>query len=180
MALLELKYIDHLQRQNADDLAFYPLTTLEKALTSGQIIGCYDNGEPAGYLWFGATRPGYDITIYQACVDYDSRKRHLGHSMVKDLIDIGNASASLGIRLRCASSSDSNEFWKTIGFYCTAVTNGGIKRARMLNHWRTDIAPSLFLPSTVEPSTKKTNLTAYNKMKRDGVEMPSSWSRGHY
>ena len=180
MDLGELKYIDHLQRQNAEDLAFYPLTTLEKALASGHVIGCYDNTEPAGYLWFGATRPGYDITVYQACVDYDSRKRHLGWGMVGELINIGKASAALGIRLKCASSSESNEFWQAIGFYCTSVTNGGVKRARMLNHWRTDLTASLFIPETVKPSVKKADLSAYNKMKRDGVLMPSRFSRGHY
>jgi hypothetical protein len=180
MKPLTLAYVDKLQRANADDLAFYPLTTLEKALDAGQIIGCYDNDEPAGYLWFGAVRAGHDITVYQACVDYDSRKRHLGWGMVADLIAIGKSGASLGIRLKCASSSESNEFWNLIGFYCTNVTNGGIKRARMLNHWRTDITPTLFTADTVKPSTKATDLTAYNKMKRDGVKMPSGWSRSHY
>ena len=175
-----LKYIDHLQRQNAEELAFYPLTTLEKAFEEGKIIGCYENDEPAGYLWFGSVRPGYDVTIYQACVDYSARRRHLGLGLVRDLMELGRAGAALGIRLRCASSSDANEFWRLTGFYCTRVSNGGIKRARMLNHWRTDLTPSLFIPEIVEPSRKQTNLKAYNKMKRDGIEMPSGWSRGHY
>ena len=175
-----LKYIDHLQRLNADDLAFYPLTTLEKAIEQGQIVSCQDNNEPAGYLWHGSIRPGYDITIYQACVDYDSRKRHLGWGMVGELIELGKASGALGIRLKCASSSEANEFWKLIGFYCTRVSEGGVTRGRQLNHWRSDLTTSLFTADTVEPSTKPIDLTAYNKMKRDGVEMPSRFSRGHY
>ena len=32
---ITLSYIDKLQRANADDLAFYPLTTLEKARRMG-------------------------------------------------------------------------------------------------------------------------------------------------
>ena len=177
---LSINYIDYLQKQNADDLAFYPLTTLEKAFQDGQIMHCDENDEPAGYLWHGAVRPGHDITIYQACVDYDARRRHLGWSMVRELIELGKASGALGIRLKCASSSEANEFWKLIGFYCTNVTQGGVKRGRMLNHWRTDLSATLFAPNTVEPSTKEIDLTAYNKMKREGVAMPSAWSRNHY
>jgi hypothetical protein len=180
MKPLTMKYIDHLQHANAEELAFYPTATLEKALESNHILACYENDEPAGYLWYGAARAGHDITIYQACVDYSARRRHLGWDMVRELIDIGKASAALGIRLRCASSSESNEFWKLIGFYCTRVSQGGVKRGRQLNHWRTDVTASLFTADTVEPSTKPTDLTAYNKMKRDGVEMPSRFSRGHY
>jgi hypothetical protein len=70
MSAITLSYIDKLQRANVDDLAFYPLTTLEKALDTGHIVTCEDNGEAAGYLWFGALRGGHDVTIYQACVDY--------------------------------------------------------------------------------------------------------------
>lgn len=178
--MLSVSYIDHLQKQNADDLAFYPITTLERALQDKQILHCEENSEPAGYLWHGAIRAGFDITIYQACVDYDARRRHLGWSMVRDLIEIGKASGALGIRLKCASSSEANEFWNLIGFYCTNVTTGGIKRGRMLNHWRTDLTETLFIPDSVEPSTKKIDQTNYQRLKRDGIEMPSAWSRNHY
>lgn len=33
-----ISYIDKLQRANADDLAFYPLTTLEKEMEDGHVI----------------------------------------------------------------------------------------------------------------------------------------------
>jgi hypothetical protein len=115
MTSIGLSYIDKLQRENADDLAFYPLTTLNKALEDGHVITCEDNGEAAGYLWFGAVRGGYDITIYQACVDYSSRRRHLGWGMVAKLVEIGRKMAATGIRLKCASSADSNEFWQGRG-----------------------------------------------------------------
>jgi hypothetical protein len=139
--MISLTYIDHLQRQNADDLAFYPLTTLEKALEARHVISCEDNGEPAGYLWFGALRGGYDVTIYQAAVDYDSRRRHLGWGMVAELTALATAAGCTGIRLKCASSAESNEFWVAAGFYCTRVQPGGIKRGRDLNCYRTDLQP---------------------------------------
>ena len=86
--MLDATYIDHLQRENADDLAFYPRTTLETALADGQIMHCTDNDEPAGYLWHGPIRSGLDAIIYQACVDYTARRRALGWEMVARLLEM--------------------------------------------------------------------------------------------
>ena len=175
--MIELKYIDHLQKQNAEDLAFYPLYTLEKAIETGNILHCEDNGEPAGYLWFGSIRPGMDVVIYQACVDYQSRRKILGWDMVKELITLATHGGATGIRLRCASSSESNVFWQAIGFYCTKVGDGGLKRMRKINHWRTDIQPTLFTVAPVIPSDKQTDLSTYNKNKKNGVKYKSRWAR---
>lgn len=177
---ITLSYIDKLQRANADDLAFYPLTTLGKALEERHVISCEDNGEPAGYLWFGALRGGYDVTIYQAAVDYDSRRRHLGFGMVAELTQLGLAAGCTGIRLKCASSAESNEFWQAAGFHCTHVLPGGIKRGRDLNCYRTDIVAGFFVLPSVTPSERPIDLTAYNRQKRQGVAMPSRFSRTHY
>jgi hypothetical protein len=177
---ITLPYLDKLQRDNADDLAFYPLSTLEKALEDGHVITCEDNGEAAGYLWFGAVRGGYDVTIYQAAVDYSARRRHLGWGMVAKLVQLATAGGATGIRLKCASSAESNEFWQAAGFHCTRVTAGGIKRGRDLNHYRTDIQPGLFTLPTVAPSDRPIDMRAYNAAKRVGVSMPSRFSRTHY
>mgnify|MGYP005820115773 CR=1 FL=1 len=174
-----LTYIDHLQKQNYEDLAFYPLSTLEKALDARQVLTCRDNDELAGYLWHGAVKPFRDIRIFQACVDYDSRKRHLGWGMVSELIEIAKSVNATGIKLRCASNSDANIFWSMIGFYCTNVTKGGIYRQRDINHWRTDIQTPLLTVNTVNPSSKKINTTQYNANKQNRSSV-SPFSRAHY
>ena len=176
---ISLTYVDFLQRQSAEDIAFYPKTALQKALDSNHILSCQENGEPAGYLWFGAVRTNMDITIYQAAVDYDLRRQYLGHGMVKQLISIGEAAGSSGIRLKCASSALSNMFWQAAGFYCTAVEQGGIKRQRQLNVYRTDFGVTVPQIS-ISPSTQPTDLKAYHKMKKEGRIMPSRFSRAHY
>ena len=173
-------YVDRLQRLNADDLAFYPRATLDAAIESGHVLFAYENGSPAGYLWFGAVHSGRDIVIYQACIDYEARRRHLGESIVRELIAIARVACASGIRLKCASSADSNAFWSAIGFYCTRVTAGGVKRGRDINHYRTDTMSPLFVVEPVVPSAKPIDMRAYNKMKRDGIEMPSRFSRHHY
>lgn len=180
MSVLTVTYLDHLQKSNADDLAFYPLSTLEKALQAGHVLHCEENGETAGYLWFGAVRPGFDTIVYQACIDYEARRRHLGWAMVRDLIAIAKAGGATGIRLKCASSAESNAFWLAIGFECVAVKNGGIKRGRDLNCYRTDLTPVLFTLPTVRPSEKPIDLRDYHLAKRIGTAMPSPFSRTHY
>ena len=173
-------YIDKLQRENAEDLAFYPRSTLEEAISSGHVLFGYENGSPAGYLWFGSVRTMRDVIVYQACIDYELRRRHIGHSMVRELITLARVAGASGIRLKCASSADSNSFWKSIGFYCTRVTSGGIKRGRDVNHYRTDIQSTLITAGTVQASDKPIDLRPYQAMKRDGVPMPSRFSRSHY
>lgn len=179
-ALLTVAYIDKLQHENADDLAFYPLTTLAKAMADGHVLSAQENGEPAGYLWFGAVRGGYDVTIYQACIDYQARRRHLGFGLVAQLDAVARVAGATGIRLKCASSADANDFWQAAGFHCTRVQSGGVKRARDLNCYRTDIQPGLFVLPAVDPSSKPIDLTSYNRAKRDGTVMPSRFSRAHY
>lgn len=178
--LLSVSYVDKLQRANVDDLAFYPLTTLAKALEDGHVIACEENGDPAGYLWFGATVGGKDLIVYQAAVDYDSRRRHLGFGMVAELVAIGNAAGCTGIRLKCASSAESNAFWIAAGFHCTRVTPGGIKRGRDINWYRADLQPGLFTLPAVAPSERPIDLTEYQRLKREAVKMPSRFSRSHY
>ncbi len=100
--------------------------------------------------------------------------------MVRKLLSLAGAGGANGIRLKCASSAESNEFWRSIGFQCTRVTPGGIKRGRDLNHYRTDIQPGMFLLPSVTPSERPIDLTEYQRLKRVGVSMPSRFSRTHY
>ncbi len=148
-----LNYVDKLQRANALELAFFPLDALRRGLEAGRIVGVQENGEWAGYLWHGSLRPQRDVVIYQACIDYDARRQHLGFAMVREVIHRANGSLSNGVRLRCASTSQSNTFWSAIGFHCTSVRQGGRSRNRDINEWRTDLQPGFFL-LPVEPSER--------------------------
>ncbi len=173
-------YVDRLQRRSADDLAFYPRTTLDAAISSGHVLFAYENNEPAGYLWFGSVVSMRDVVIYQACIDYELRRRHYGFTVVRELLTIANVAGASGIRLKCASSAESNEFWRMIGFHCTRVSAGGVKRGRDINHYRTDVQTPLLPSVEVEPSAKPIDMRAYQAMKRDGVPMPSRFARNHY
>ena len=156
------------------------MAALERAVERRQIITCSDNGIMAGYLWHGPIHPFRDVTIFQACVDYDSQRRYLGSGMVQDLLALANIGNARGVKLNCASSNDSNQFWQAMGFYCTAVSQGGIRRARDINHWRTDIQAPLFTLGEVTPSTKPVDWSAYRKTKRMPLVVANKWARRYH
>jgi len=174
-----LRYIDKMQKANAEDLAFYPLSALEQALGKGRILTVKENGELAGYLWFGAMWTDRPVVIYQACVDYELRRHYLGHAMVRQLIDWVKANGGVGIRCRVASSNESNQFWQAIGFHCFAVDQGGVKRKRDINSYKLDFANE-GQGNLVVPSSKSVDLRSYQKDKAAGIAMPSRFSRSHY
>jgi hypothetical protein len=66
-----LSYFDKLQRTNADDLAFYPLTTLAAALETGHVRGCcddraHDHGRAASVSMARTIGPGMSPALAEA------------------------------------------------------------------------------------------------------------------
>ena len=173
--------LDRLQKQAAEYVAFLPQQAFERDYAKGRIITVDEGGEPVAYVWHGVIRPGRATTVYQAVVDTDIRRRYVGLALMTELIHAVQAKGGYAITLACASSNDAgNAFWQGIGFYPTAVKDGGIKRARDINLYRMDVQPTLFLPDSVPISTKRSDLTEYHRLKAQGVDMPSRFSRTHY
>ncbi len=170
----DLKFIDHLQRKNAEELAFYPNQVFEREIQNFRILLARVNGEPAGYLYHGAFNP---VTkIHQACIEYDLRGQLYGSELVRAFSDIAKAHKVFSITLRCGSDIEANFFWGKMGFVCEAVVPGGIRRMRDINCWRLPLQRELFEPLTVNPSTKKQDSSIWAKRKSGaGV---SKFSRG--
>ena len=158
----DLVYIDHLQRKNAEDLAFYPKQVFEREILNHRILLARVNGEHAGYIYHGSL--GHQVKIHQACIEYDLRGQLYGAALIRHLIDLASASNALSISLRCGSDIAANGFWKAMGFYCQGVTAGGIRRMRDINNWRYDLQPQLFVTQT-DPSEKKKSAALWRKYK---------------
>tara|TARA_R100001594_G_scaffold136297_2_gene178550 strand:- start:281 stop:874 length:594 start_codon:yes stop_codon:yes gene_type:complete len=159
----DLKYIDHLQKKNAEELAFYPLSGLEKAVERHRIILAVVNGAPAGYLYHGL--PEQHLKIHQACIEYDLRGQWYGASLVSDLETLANLKGCMSITLRCASSLDSNGFWQKMGYKCTSVQPGGGSRMRDINVWIKNLQEPLF-EIEGKPSDKKMNRSVWQRRKK--------------
>lgn len=149
----DLLYIDDLQKKNAEELAFYPKAAFEREIQTKRILLARYNNEPCGYLYHGA----FDTTckIHQACIQYDLRGYLYGAELVRFFVSLCRAANVSSITLRCGSDIAANGFWEAMGFYCEAITPGGVRRMRDINCWRYDINAGLFEPTILAPSSKE-------------------------
>jgi len=169
----DLKYIDHLQKKNAEELAFYPTTTFEREVESRRIILAVVNGSPAGYLYHGL--PQQHLKIHQAAIEYDLRGQWYGAGLVSNLENMCRMKGCMSIRLRCASNLDSNGFWQKMGYKCTSVQPGGVRRMRDINVWVKNLQKPLFQIEE-EPSNKKENPSIWRN--RNKLVKASKFIRG--
>ena len=170
-----LKYIDSLQRKNAEELAFYPKQVFEREINNFRILLAKVNAEPAGYIYHGSF--GNNLKIHQACIQYDLRGQLYGSELVQYLIKLAKKMNSNSISLRCGSDIAANGFWQNMGFSCERVTQGGVRRRRDINHWIYQLQPTLFQMETTEPSQKKKDAKLWAKARRKGYST-NSFLRG--
>ena len=154
-------FLDSLQRQATEEVAFYPRAALERALMRGEIRTSFENGEPCGYLWHGPIRPFRDVVIYQAVVHYDLRRRHHGFTMLASLAADALAGTASAVRCRCRSSIPANDFWRAAGFVCIDTQPGGRRRGADVNVWRMPVLVGAFDDIGVTPSTKASSTALY-------------------
>lgn len=173
----DMTYIDHLQKKNAEDLSFYPLSVLEREVVNGRVVLAEVNDAPAGYLYHGSVT-SLTLRIHQACIQYDLRGYLYGAALVRWLESLGRAAGAHEIALRCGSDIAANGFWQAMGFECIAVTQGGARRMRDINAWRLPLTDRLF-SLTVEPSSREKSATAWAKARRAGISLGSQFKRGH-
>jgi len=167
------------ERKN-ESLGFFPLQTFERELSRDRIWVALYNGQPLGYIYFGAMIPGRDVKIFQACLEFDMRKQTYGRVLVNALLKVAQASGCRGLSLRCGFDLEANEFWKAMGFYVTAHVQGGLRRNRVLNVWRTDFYQDLFSFPVITAASGKRDARLWNKYKdkltlSDTSRVKQSW-----
>ena len=165
----DLKFIDHLQKRNAEELAFFPKSAFEREIENQRIVLARVNDTPAGYLYHGQFNS--TMRIHQACIEYDLRKQAYGAALIRNLI----ASCELTLQvynvcLRCGSDIEANDFWRAMGFMCVRVTQGGARRMRDINHWIYEIRPTLVPFAQVDPSSAKQDARAWAKSRKSGIK----------
>lgn len=140
-----IEYIVALQRKHYEALGFIPRPRTEEYLRRGQVLLAHENGEPCGFLTYGMGWP--TLKVYQACIQYDARRREHGMALVGRLIARASRSGHSMISLWCADDLESNEFWKACGFVFGGQREGGTKRGRKHNLWlyRVPETPALAL-----------------------------------
>ena len=172
----DTKFIDHLQKKNAEDLSFYPVGVFEREIENQRILVALVNAEPAGYLYHGAIKLDYPLKIHQACIQYDLRGNWYGAGLCGFLEDLASIGGSRFISLRCGSDISANTFWQNMGYKCVQITPGGIRRMRDINVWQKLLSKDLFGFEEIEPSKKKKDASIWAK--RDKTKKQNSMLRG--
>lgn len=141
-----VRYAVDLAKKNSEALSFIPAPRLEQYHATGRLLLATENDEPCGFLVYGAGWPV--LKVYQACIQYDARRRRAGLDLVQRLTEIA-ARSHRDISLWCADDLASNDFWQAAGFTLIGKREGGQRRGRMHNGWFLSVsAPSLFPPMT--------------------------------
>ena len=172
----DTKFIDHLQKKNAEDLSFYPVGVFEREIENQRILVALVNAEPAGYLYHGAIKLDYPLKIHQACIQYDLRGNWYGAGLCGFLEDLASIGGSRFISLRCGSDISANTFWQNMGYKCVQITPGGIRRMRDINVWQKLLSKDLFGFEEIQPSKKKKDASIWAK--RDKTKKQNSMLRG--
>lgn len=162
-----ITYVDMLQKKNAEALSFYPKCVFEREAEKGRIFLGLLNGQPCGYIYVGAT--GKEVKCHQVCIEYDARRRLYGAQLVVAMEDYALAGGATAASLRCGFDLDANEFWKSLGYVCVGIKQGGVRRMRQINIWRKQIVPELFVDIGIEPAVGKTDASLWRKHKKTGI-----------
>ncbi len=171
----DLTFIDYLQKKNATELSFYPLSILEREIENSRVLLALVNNQHAGYLFHGSVKAPKDgrLRIFQACIEYDLRGQWYGAGLVKTLEDLAKIKSVQGISLRCGSDIAANSFWKLMGFRCVDIVPGGVRRMRDINVWLKELIAeqqvSLFDEEEKEltPSTKKRDSSFWRQRNKE-------------
>jgi hypothetical protein len=162
-----IKYIDALQKKNAEALSFYPKATFEREKEKGRLFLGLLNGEPCGYLYVGAI--GGDMKCHQVCIQYDARRKLYGAGIVQVMEDFAWRGACSSITLRCGFDLDANVFWKEMGYQVIRHDEGGVRRMRTINVWRKQMTPEMFQTLAIEPAKGVVDASIWQKNKQTGT-----------
>jgi len=130
-----VKYADNLAKKNSEALSFIPRPRILEYAQKNQIIIEQENDELCGFLIHGTGKRDNTVKIYQACIQYDARRREHGLLLVQKLIDKATAMGAEYISLWCADDLEANDFWASAGFNFGGTREGGKSRKRKHNKW---------------------------------------------
>lgn len=153
----DIPYIEHLTNRFSRELGFIPRVAIENRIAGvrGGYVGlATENDDPAGFLHTGSLAR-LECRIFQAAIQYDAQRRHLGQALVSNFLAEARASGVKLVTLRCLSDLDANAFWESMGFrrVCTEPVSGNKNRGLRLNVWalRTHTSADLLTPGFIPP-----------------------------
>lgn len=141
----DVSYLAHLSRKHADALGWIPTAALASYADRGRVTVARVNRQHAGYLLHSPLADR--CRIFQACIQYDARRRQHGEDLVADLVARAAVAGSRIVTLHCRDGLDSNAFWSACGFELAELNLGGKARGKIINHWQLDVGQAIVNPT---------------------------------
>jgi len=108
------------------------------------------NQDMVGYVLLTPGRKPYSYAkIQQIAVREDARRLEYGSALLEVVKDFCNTHTRMGVTLRCRVDLESNNFWKSLGFYLYGVwekrkvNHVGFKASDDINLWKIDLNDQL-------------------------------------
>jgi len=148
------KFIDKLQKDNAQAVGFIQNSIWEKYVFGGErnfvVFICEKNNDMVGYVLLTPGRKAYSYAkIQQIAVREDARRLDYGSALLAVVKDFVNTFNRMGVTLRCRVDLESNKFWRALGFNLYGVwekgkvNHVGFKASNDINLWRIDLNDSM-------------------------------------
>ena len=129
----DIEFVENLMSANSDAVGFIPTKGIKSIATKKGLIILYRQNKRVGYLLSGPIKANEDVSIYQVCIDRDARRTDGGKELFLEFKTRVISSNAKGIRLRCASNLEANEFWHALGFKLISTDKPTNRRKRAIN-----------------------------------------------
>jgi GNAT superfamily N-acetyltransferase len=138
-------WIAGLMRHNYEAVGFIPAPTVAtQYVQQGRyVLQTDERGRRVGYLLHGKPTPGGILTVAQHCIDLDWRLRGYGEAAFDQVVARARAANCRGLKVRCAATLPSTEFWQAMGLALAKVTHPTNYRQRAVNVYLLDLWPVL-------------------------------------
>lgn len=138
----DVTYALSLAKKFTDNLGFLPRPAVEFYAMNGGAWQVNQNGQPAGFViaaWTQKVSPR-TACIYQAAVQLDAQRIHLGLALISHVCDEAASRGSHEIVCWCAADLQANYFWRAAEFTLMQTAEGGRRRKRHMLLWAKRLA----------------------------------------
>jgi len=144
-------WVRELQKKNSETVPYYVTYNL-----SDIFFGIL-KGKPWGFFSVKfSTGRARSVRINATCIKYGARSIKYGAKLIDAIVDYANSVQATKITVKVPSDiMNADNFWKSVGFSCVAVVDGGASRSRKLNIWERPLKKFLFETGSIEPTHSK-------------------------
>lgn len=163
------EWIKEFQKKNSDTVPYfvnYDLNHIFFGILKGKPWGFF-----SAKFSIGRVR---SLRINATCIKYGKRSIKYGQKLIQNLEEYARKVDATKITVKVPSDiMDADDFWKSVGFSCVAVIDGGASRSRKLNIWEKPLKKFLFETGSIEPIHSKIKRVHKKKPKPVAEEEPT-------